>query len=1061
MPTGNATYHQLSSKAVLPRDKANEISDLDLAGLFQKQISANGAAIAIESAGCALTYAELHLKAVYLAAQIHALSLSDNSAVAILIPRGINHILAQIAILYSGRACIPLDTKLSDDCLKSMLANLNSTCIITNWENAHRLTNFAHLLADHTVDDNDPPSGPCPLVSSSRDSSTCSHIFHTSGTSGKPKAVELLAGGLINLFCEPNASWIKQGQRVGHAASVVFDISLVEIWGSLLNGATIVVIPIETVLDPLELSRFIKDKSLDVLQLTTSLLDVTAYACPWAFSALDTLITGGEAINCESIRSIYNGGAPQRIINGYGPTECSVYCLWHCVSRLEAQCGKIPVGKPFSNVEAFLVDDNLMPVGVTEVGELVVAGAGVAGGYIGDREKTAKSFIHLPQLPRNYSRRINPSSPMYRTGDLMHRDQHGVHYYVGRKDNQVKIGGQRIELETIESILQETGLVSAASVIKATPHDFRRGALLVAFCVPTSPGITPAAITDAYVKQESRSLVPRLELTERLPLKNNGKVDRGQLERQYTGRIESSLSQINPADAQAGSVRDELRYLWLDVLGLPDKDLQPTDNFISMGGNSLMVATLIARIKHVFDVSLRASMLYEKMTLGNLTQLLTTLQRDGKKDLLMQVNEQEVWLQDSQLGQQLRPLVEGSVPDWETASEGRVFVTGATGFLGAFFIVELLQQPTVEKVACLVRCENEAHGKLRLEQVLLKYQLYPPNMDKLIIIPGCLGEAKLGLNDQQYDYYAEWASVIFHLGAKVNYLASYSAHRRDNVLGTVNILNFAAHRRTKATHYTSTIAAYGPTGFVTGTNFLHEDNRPASHIAALFYDTGYAQSQLVAETIAWNAIDNGVPLTIYRPGFVLGHSKTGVCNPDDFISRLFASCMEMGSYPLLPNQRKEFVPVDFVAKTLLHISKSKGRNLGHAFNLVHPEPESAIDVSASFALLNSISPYPMHGVPYAEWVQSLSMHPEDPLYPLVPMLRERVLGERTRWEVYEGMAEYGRDNLHRALREAPDIRECSNMAQLFERCLKSWLALVDRNRLSALQTDYGQLMEGK
>ncbi|KAL4756316.1 non-ribosomal peptide synthetase [Aspergillus foveolatus] len=1056
------TNIQPSNEDVQIRDKHKGRCELGIAELFQEQVSANGATIAIESVGHALSYAELHLEALHLAAQIRALALSDNSGIAMLIPRGINHILAQLAIIYSGRPCIPLDTKLSDDFLKSMLSSLKSTCFITDRENAHRLANFTHLVADHKVDDKGQLPGPGSFVSASRGSSTCSHIFHTSGTSGKPKAVELLAGGLVNLCCNPHANWIKRGQRVGHAASVVFDISLVEIWGSLLNGATIVVIPEETLLDPLELSRFIRNRRLDVLQLTTSLLDVTAYACPWAFSTLDTLITGGEAINCHSIRSIYNSGSPRRIINGYGPTEGSVYCLWHCVSRVEAIKGRIPVGKPFTNVEVFLVSEDLTPVGVNEVGELLVSGAGVAGGYIGEREKTAKSFIHLPQLSRNSSQRTKPSSRMYRTGDLMRRDKHGVHYYIGRRDNQVKIGGQRIELETIESILQETRLVSAASVIKVTPQEAGRSALLVAFCVPISPDVTTAAVTDAYIRQEPCLLVPRLELTEMLPLKSNGKVDRDKLERQYTGRIESSLARrINPADGQAGSVEDELKYLWLDVLGLPDRDLQPTDDFIAVGGNSIMVATLIARIKHTFDISLRASMLYEKMTLGSLTHLLTTLQQEEKADLLIQANEQEVWLHDSQLGQQLRPLNELSVLDWQAASERRVFVTGVTGFVGAFFFAELLREPTVEKVACLVRCHDEAHGRLRLQQVLLKYQLHPPHMDKLIVVPGCFGEDKLGLSDEQYDYYAEWASVVFHLGAKVNYLASYSAHRKDNVLGTVNILKFAAHKRTKPTHYTSTIAVYGPTGFVTDTNFLHEDTRPVSHIAALSYDTGYAQSQLVAETIAWNAIDNGLPITIYRPGFVLGHSQTGVCNPDDFISRLFASCMELGSYPLLLSQRKEFVPVDFVAKTLLHISKQQGKNVGHAFNLVHPDPKSAIDICASFALLNRISPFSMQGVPYARWVQSLSMRPEDPLYPLVPMLRERVLGERTRWEVYEGMAVYGRDNLHRALRGAPDIRDSIDMGQLFERCLKSWIAPVNRNRLYALPTDHGELPEGK
>jgi thioester reductase-like protein len=227
-------------------------------------------------------------------------------------------------------------------------------------------------------------------------------------------------------------------------------------------------------------------------------------------------------------------------------------------------------------------------------------------------------------------------------------------------------------------------------------------------------------------------------------------------------------------------------------------------------------------------------------------------------------------------------------------------------------------------------------------------------------------------------------------------------------------------------------------------------------MASLHYDTGYAQSQFVAETIAWRAIDSRLPVAIYRPGFVLGHSRSGVVNRDDFISRLFASCMEMGAYPILPRQRKEFVSVDFVVDVLLHISSSSSSssssrgnlgNLGHAFNLVHPDPTSAIEVCAAFALLNQISPSPfprpMRGVPYTEWVRSLSLRPEDPLYPLVPMLREKVLGDRTRWEVYEDMAEYGRGNLRSALRAAPEILDCSPMDRLFKRCLGSWLVVLN------------------
>ncbi|KAL3448341.1 hypothetical protein BJX65DRAFT_295214 [Aspergillus insuetus] len=952
---------QLNNRASQIEAEPKRECETRLGSLFEYQVRTNGAVTAIESDGHALSYAKLRAKSLSLACQIQALAPLDSSPVGVLTPREINHILAQLAIVFADRACVPLDTKLSDDSLKSMLDNLHATFILTDQENAHRLIDFAHLLVDHAGNVEDEAPSPSFVAQPLRAPvSSCSHIFYTSGTSGRPKAV------------------------------VVFDISLVEIWGSVLNGATIVVIPMETVLDPLELSSFIRAHCLDVLQLTTSLLDVTTYTCPRAFGTLDT------------IRSIFSSeGAPRRIINGYGPTECSVYCLWHCVSRLEAQQGNIPVGKPFRNVEAFLV------------GELLVAGAGVANG----------SFIpYNPWLCCNGFTNMGPRR-VYRTGDLMRRDERGLHYYIGRKDNQ--ISGQRVGLETIESTLQETDLVSAATVIKIAPQVLGRSAFLVAFCVPRAAYVTAAAILDHYAGRNPRLVVPRFKLVESLPLKPNGKVDRDQLLCHYTRETDFAYA--------------------MDRQG---------DDFIAMGGNSLMVTSLIARINHSFGISLRASTLYDKMTLEDLTQLLTTLHRDNQPALPIHANEEDAWLRDSHLGQHLHPSQEGPVvTDWTAASEGKVFLTGATGFVGAFFLAALLQKPFVKQVCCLVRAHEQAHGRVRLQKALCKYQLYPPNLDRLTVVSGSFGETRLGLDAQQYDHYAEWASVVFHLGAKVNYLATYSTHRKDNVLGTVHMLEFATHKRTKPVHYTSTIAAYGPTGHILGTKFLPEDERPApAHIASLHYDTGYAQSQFVAETIAWRAIDSGLPVTIYRPGFVLGHSRSGVVNRDDFIACLFASCMEMGAFPVLPRQRKEFVPVDFVVDALLHISSSSSSsshrnpgNLGHAFGLVHPDPASAIDVCAAFALLNRISPSPspsprpMRGVPYSEWVRSLSLRPEDPLYPLVPMLREKVLGDRTRWEVYEDMAEYGRGNLRRALRAVPEILDYSPMDRLFKRCLGSWL----------------------
>ncbi|RAK95831.1 non-ribosomal peptide synthetase [Aspergillus ibericus CBS 121593] len=1029
-------------------------SGLGLAGLLHQQATVRGSAVAIEEGQHELTYGDLHDKALFVANQIDCLNHEDPSPVGIIIPRSMNHVLSQAGVIYSGRACVPLDNKLPDEMLKDMLHNLGSTLVITDMVQQHRLPGFKHLVVDHRAI---PDNFQAKISPSQNGPQTCSHVFHTSGTTGKPKAVEAFAEGMINLVLDP-AELIRKGQRVGHGSNIIFDTSLVEIWGPLLRGATMVVVPMETVLDPTALSTFVKEKELNVLQLTTSLLTVTAYACPDAFSTLDTLITGGEAINCQTIQSIFDAGAPGRIINGYGPTEASVYVLWHDVSEEEARRGEIPVGKPFGNVEVFLVDDHLGPVQPGEVGELLVSGVGVAGGYIGDPEKTAKSFLYMPQMRRKVER--GPKH-MYRTGDLMRMDDNGIYYYLGRKDNQIKIRGQRVELEALESALVGTGLVSAAVVVKITPEEVDRGQFLLAYCIPSAPGVAEGAIMKTYMEQAPHLMVPRLELIDVLPLRSTGKVDRRALEDQYHQKLKRSRANGVNGNANAGRVAAKLEYIWIDVFGLTVEHLRPTDDFVVMGGTSLIAATMIARIKQTFGISLRAQMLYENTSFEKLTQLVTNIQVNGDDSTIQA--EQDVWLQDSKLAEHLRPMG-GVIPHWPDKNEGRIFLTGATGFVGVFLLATLVKRPDVKKVACLVRAEDQSAARRRLEKCLEKYCL-SADMDKVIAVPGNFGQPKLGLSPEQYDYFATWASVIFHLGAKVSYVAPYSSHRQENTIGTLNMLEFSTHCRIKAMHYSSTIAAYGPTGHVTGAKLLLEDERPAPHLAALPSDTGYAQSQYVAEAIVWNAIDNGFPVAIYRPGFVLGHSKSGICNPDDFISRLFTSCMDMGLYPVLPDQRKEFIPVDYVVDAILHVSLSHD-NLGHGYNLVQPDLANAIDINTTFDLLNQMSPYQMEGVPYEQWVNSLSERLDDPLHPLTPMLREKVFGEKTRWEVYENMAEYGRENIRRALSDAPEILNREPIEVLFQRSLKSWLPCLvwpkpvrvrsEAERSAADQTDGAQ-----
>jgi thioester reductase-like protein len=325
----------------------------------------------------------------------------------------------------------------------------------------------------------------------------------------------------------------------------------------------------------------------------------------------------------------------------------------------------------------------------------------------------------------------------------------------------------------------------------------------------------------------------------------------------------------------------------------------------------------------------------------------------------------------------------------------------------------------VHQVGCLVRASNAETGLQRIKSAMMKYGQWEERFaDKIMVLCGSLEDIYLGLGPERFHEIAKWASVIFHLGARVNYTQPYSLHRPANVIGTRNILRLACAGRNKALHYVSSISCFGPTGFVTGTQTITEDEPILKHVLALPYDHGYAQSQWVVEGLLRRAMDRNFPVAIYRPGFITGHSRTGACNPDDFFCRLIHSCAEMGYYPLLPNQRKEFVPVDYVNATILHIAGlPAGSSLGHAYHIVPPSRAVSVDMNHTMELVGAASGGSggVKGIPYSEWVELLGEKLPGRLQPLQPMLAEKAHGALTRWELYENMPLYDTTNTARAL----------------------------------------------
>ncbi|KAF5861734.1 hypothetical protein ETB97_012611 [Aspergillus alliaceus] len=1001
--------------------------EIGLAGLLARQFERFASSLAVKDDGSQFTYAQVHAKALNLAYQIQCQQIGAERPIGILSPRGINHIVSQIAVIYAGGTCVPLDVNQPDRHLVDLLKNINITLLLTDQGNSDRLKGyeFQQIMVDHRS----LPTQVCEKVKEGAidrpQVQYRSHIFHTSGSTGRPKPVQVLASGIINYCLNETFVPIQQGQRFGHLSNVTFDVSIMETLGSFLRGATVVVLDRDTVLNPAQLAKCIRDDMIDVLWQTPALLAATINAYPQAYTTVDTLLTGGEVVTAQLARKILEHGPPKRLLNLYGPTECTMFSTFHSISIEDVERGSIPIGQPMDGYNVIVVDEGLSALPCGEVGELLIGGKGVAGGYFGELEKTSSTFIELPHLWSG--------GRVYRTGDLGRWSLAGLLEFVGRRDNQVKIRGQRIELEAIESILVATGLVTAAAAVKiAASSTSQRDSLLLACVVPISDDVTASTITQTYVKLATHLMVPHLEIVDRLPLTNTHKIDRETLVERYSQQIVPKMA-LNSHERLS-----PIQEILLDVFGF---HIGADDNFFLMGGSSLHAARLVTRVKDVLGVQLRIAMIYERPTLRELNELIGSL-RKGER---WTENTAAFWGQDLDLGKDLQPMP-GTIPDWTIESEGRVFLTGGTGFIGIFLLEELLLRPNVQRVACLVRATDELEAMKRIIAAFERYALRPHHIEKLWAIPGDLSERHLGLSNERFMYFAEWTSVIFHLGARVNWIEPYEPHRQANVLGLLNMVRFANTKRPKAIHHLSSTSVYGPVGYVSGATYIAEDKTPKAYLEALKYDTGYSQSKSVAEVIAWNAIANGLAVTIHRPGFVLGHSQTGVGNSDDFFSRLIPSCVRLGQYPELSEHRDAFVSVDFVVMALLQIASSQG-SAGRAYNLIEPHGDAMIPVSEIFQSVNEALPRgSLTEVPYGEWVKNcqLQSHTDAQhlLRPLLPMLEETVLDNKTRWELQSRMPILGTDNSWNALRENPDLMCFPTIRSLLPKYVRQWLVNI-------------------
>ncbi|KAL1857569.1 hypothetical protein VTK73DRAFT_8041 [Phialemonium thermophilum] len=956
-----------------------------------------------------LTYAELHHQATCLAHKLQALGLQSEDAVLILAPRGLSHVISQVAVVYAGATCLPMEPTISHEDFRRRAQLAEAQCVIvdvTQQERELPVRLPKVVVGEGTDDHSRRPSShdgqlPVPVASTYR-----SHILFTSGSTGMPKGVEILGRGITRLC----SGIFEPIDRVAHVSSVSFDASLLELWATLIMGATCVVVHREIVFNVDQFLQTLRRDAVTSMFLTAAVFNAVALVDPAAFRSFNTVAIGGEAPNVEALKTVIEAGAPKRLLNAYGPTECSVLATIHDISLRDVLEGDIPLGQPLRATDLFVVDDVFGILQGEGEGELLIGGRGVARGYLNNPSLTRSAFVPFD---------LGEPRILYRTGDMVRRDTRGRIFWCGRRNNEVKHRGYRVNLDTIEAEIRKTGLVSAVAAMKVD-DPARLTSCLAACVVLTNPTATTRQECRSRIVRELPSyMIPQIVCLDSMPVNSNGKIDRARLRAQLLRQQHDEQADA-PNSLALSATEAEIRRIWRQVLPVVDSsEMGPETNLFSFGASSLDVSVVTMMIRRVFGVPFPVQNVFENPRLKDIAAEVDR-ERHGRSAERDIEELKRIWRADARMADQL-DVPSSSPIDWTADEEGRVFITGVTGFVGAFFLRALLEQPFVRSVRCLVRAKTAYQGRQRILDNLDKYRLTntldSSQLSRIIPVVGDLSQPYLGLDDRSYSELARSISVIFHLGAQVNYNQPYSTHRPANVVGTFNILKLATSCRLKPVHYSSSIAAFGPTDML-GKKVVCERDDIDEYIATIPYETGYGQSQWVADKMVLAAIDRGLPAAVYRFGFVLCDDVTGVGNKDDYMGRLMSDTCSLGIYPSLPSQRKELLPVCYVVASLLEISSSP-TSLGQAYHVTpdidHTRPMDMDDV---FQSIERILGRRFTRLPYEEWARrlhQLNHDSETRLKPLLPVLHESVWKNKTRWEMYENMAVFRNDNVRAAL----------------------------------------------
>ncbi|ATO50304.1 non-ribosomal peptide synthetase [Brevibacillus laterosporus DSM 25] len=881
------------TKVDYPREKT-------IQELFEEQVVKNPDQIALICGEEQFTYTQLNVKFNQLAHVLRREGVQPNQVIGLITDRSLAMIVGIFGILKAGGSYLPIDPTYPEERIQYMLEDSQTHLLLVQQKDMVPAGYQGEVLIVEDDIWRDEPVSNIELINQPQD---LAYVMYTSGSTGKPKGNLTTHRNIVKTVCNNGYIEINAEDRFLQLSNYAFDGSTFDIFSSLLHGATLVLVPKEVILNPVDLVTLIRQKHITVSFMTTSLFNALVELDLSSLKNMRKIAFGGEKASFKHVEKALDFLGNGRLVNGYGPTETTVFATTYTVDERIKEWGIIPIGRPLHNTTVHILssEDKLQPIGV--IGELCVSGEGLARGYLNLPDLTMERFVENPFVP---------GERMYRTGDLARWLPDGVLEYVGRKDEQVKIRGHRIELSEIETRILEHPAISETVLI--AKQNEQGSSYLCAYIVAHDQwnvGELRKHVRDALPEHMVPSYFIGLD---KLPLTSNSKVDKRALP-----EPEGNLHLTREIVAPKNESERQLVNIVAEVLGLEASEISITDNLFELGGHSLTILRILAKV-HTLHWKLEMKDFYNCKNFEEVASKVSDMQ-----------DNQELSSNGSIFKQgEKKPIPVVPVHDRQKEME-HVLLLGSTGFLGIHLLHELLQK-TEATIHCVIRAKDDETAMQRLRKKIDFYftsQYSSSQIDewfnRIQIIHGDITQAKFGLEAKYYESLGTKVDTVIHTAALVKHYGYYEEFERANVHGTQHVVTFCLNN-TLPLHYVSTLSVSGTS--VEGATELVEFTERDFYVGQNYESNVYLRSKFEAEAVIVNGLENGLDARIYRVGNLTGRFQDGWFQEninENMFYLLSKAFLELGGFDQeIMQGMVDLTPIDICAEAIIHVITSKG-----------------------------------------------------------------------------------------------------------------------------------------